>query len=222
MLSSPMRILVRFRFLLSSSFLIAVLVVFHAVGLTGIIFNIYKDLCLSLSPLNLLLSCSIMILVRREKRALFILFLVISYSIGFLTELVGTKTGYLFGTYRYGANLGVKLVGVPLLIGCNWFMLTVVTASAANRLELPNSYKIPLAALLMVGLDILIEPLASKLDYWHWKNDEIPLFNYVCWYFIGVLLQFFYTKLKLVETNKVFDALLLIMISFFSILNFYF
>ena len=42
-----------------------------------------------------------------------------------LTEAIGVNTGLLFGTYEYGANLGFKIFGVPLIIGVNWTVLII-------------------------------------------------------------------------------------------------
>ena len=72
----------------------------------------------------------------------------------------------------------------------------------------------------MVFLDFLMEPVANDLDFWYWKNDQIPLYNFVCWFAISLILQYFYGYIyKLAESNRVFNVLYFVMVIFFSLLN---
>ena len=49
-------------------------------------------------------------------------------------ELVGTKTGMLFGDYSYGKVLGPALQGVPLIIGINWFIMMYCCGTTIHAL----------------------------------------------------------------------------------------
>ena len=109
---------------------------------------------------------------------------------------------------------------VPLIIGLNWGILVVISASLFQRFQLPIFIKIVLATVLMVFLDFLMEPVANDLDFWYWKNDQIPLYNFVCWFAISLILQYFYGYIyKLAESNRVFNVLYFVMVIFFSLLN---
>jgi putative membrane protein len=133
-------------------------------------------------------------------------------------EIIGVKTGYLFGDYYYGANLGSKFMGVPFVIGCNWAILSISSGNLIHKLKTSIYLKTLLASLLMVLLDFMIEPIAMELDYWQWKNGEIPVYNYICWFVLSLPLSFLYFKLKLSEQNKLTNGLYLILVVFFGIL----
>lgn len=200
--------------------LIAILIIFHMVGLIGIMLPDFKQLILSLSFLNLLLAFTVIILAENENILLLISFLSIAFIIGISVELIGVHTGMLFGDYSYGANLGPKLWGVPLVIGINWGVLSITTASITQKINLPVYLKIIVNAFLLVLFDFVMEPVAMKSDFWSWKNDEIPLFNYVCWFFVALILQLIYHWIRKPKSNKVFNALFVIQLLFFIILNF--
>jgi uncharacterized membrane protein len=61
-----------------------------------------------------------------------------------------------------------------------------------------------MAALLMVALDVLIEPVAVALDFWQWENAVIPIQNFVMWFANG----FYYStnSSKNCKANKPFGG----------------
>lgn len=199
--------------------LILVLIIFYSVGIIGMHLPDYKQAFLELSYFNLVLSFTLMILARQNELRRFLLFLFFAFVLGMTVEWIGVHTGLLFGDYFYGCNLGTKVFGVPLVIGLNWGLLTVVSASIINR-QLNNEYlNIISGAALMMVFDYLMEPVAVKSGYWAWPKGEIPFYNYLCWFFVSLILQFIYFRMKLVESNKVNDVLLFCMVVFFLTLN---
>ncbi|MEX0636794.1 MAG: carotenoid biosynthesis protein, partial [Ferruginibacter sp.] len=75
-------------------------------------------------------------------------------------------------------------------------------------------------ALLAVLFDWLMEPVAVKLGYWTWLGDgEIPFYNYVCWFFISLILLLLFKKMPFRKSNKFAVNLLLIQSMFFLILR---
>jgi putative membrane protein len=199
--------------------LVLFLVIFYTVGTVGILLPDYRNTMLTLSPMNLLISFGALLLSRKNNFLPFLLMLVLCFIVGITVELIGTKTGLLFGDYAYGQNLGLKFMGVPWIIGVNWGILIVCTASVAHRIKTGLLAKAIFAAMLMTALDFVIEPVAIESDFWSWKNGIIPIFNYICWFAIALPLQWINFKVKAVESNKVANALLLIMTLFFLILN---
>lgn len=192
-----------------------ILVIFYTVGIIGTHISTYKDSFFSLSYFNLLLSFVILILSRKDKSLRFFGFLGFAFFIGMIAEWIGIHTGLLFGNYSYGKNLGMKIFEVPLVIGINWAMLTVVTASIVNRLKIKTHYKIVMSSFAMTLFDVLMEPVAVRSDFWTWHNGIIPFYNYVCWFLISLGLQAIYYRLKLLESNKVHDILFFCMVIFF-------
>jgi putative membrane protein len=147
------------------------------------------------------------------------LVLVLSFIVGLIAEWIGVHTGLLFGNYYYGNNLGFKYFDVPLVIGLNWGLLVICAGSIANRFKLETISTVILGAALMTGLDYLMEPVAIKSDFWHWKNGEIPIYNFVCWFLVALPLQWANLKWNKATSNKVYDALFIILVLFFTILN---
>lgn len=189
------------------------------VGTIGLLLPSIKDIFLSLSFFNLTLSFTVILLARKSQFLRFALFLLFCFVVGMTIEWIGINTGLLFGNYSYGKNLGAKIYGVPWVIGLNWGLLVVSSASIVNNLKIGDFWKATFAALLMTGLDFLMEPVAVESDFWKWQNETIPVFNYVCWFVISLVLQVFYFKFKLAESNKVFNILFIILIVFFSFLT---
>ena len=111
------------------------------------------------------------------------------YLIGMIAEIIGTKTGILFGNYSYGNNLGPKIIGVPPLIGINWIVLTFLSATIAKRVIKFKWLSIICGALLMVGLDFFIEPIAPIFDFWSWDEGFAPLKNFIHWFIVSLLMQ---------------------------------
>jgi len=201
-------------------FLIAIVVIFYSVGMIGTHIPNYRNSFFKLSYFNLLLSFGILLASRVNMNKKFIGFLIFSFLIGMTVEWIGVHTGLLFGNYKYGENLGLKLFEVPLVIGLNWSMLTVITASIVDRIKSTMIIKIVSSAALMTLFDVLMEPVAITSDFWHWKGD-IPLYNYVCWFIVSLVLQAVYFRNQLAESNKVHDVLLFSMTVFFLSLLIY-
>lgn len=193
--------------------------IFYLVGILGIAIGPFRDFFVGLSFFHLLLSFGILLLGRKNYSTKFWVFICFSFLTGMFVEWIGVHTGLLFGTYSYGAVLGPKLLGVPVIIGINWAMLSIVSASILASLRLHFLLEVLANALLMVFLDFLMEPVAMKLGFWHWKNGLIPTYNYVCWFAVSLVVQFIYRKWRLNEANNVSVALFIYLTLFFTILN---
>lgn len=201
--------------------LILVLVILHLVGVVGILIPQTRSLVLSLSSINLFLGFIVILLSERKNLTGILVYSLIAFLIGYGSELIGVHTGALFGNYWYGANLGLKLMEVPLIIGINWGVLAITSASLTQKFVDNIFLKIGINSLLMVFFDFIMEPVAMKSDFWSWENDVIPIYNYVCWFFVALILQAIYLNFFKNRTNKVLNALFLIQLLFFTILNFF-
>ena len=134
------------------------------------------------TPLNLMLGFLLVLintpLKEKYGKSVFLFFFVF----GMVLEIVGVISGEIFGTYYYGANLGFKVMGVPLMIGIYWAVLTVVTSQIA-RTYFSNILVIAfVGASLMVGLDFTMEQMAHRLDFWHFTGGVAPFKNYLAWF----------------------------------------
>ncbi|MEA2575879.1 MAG: hypothetical protein QOH93_3177 [Chloroflexia bacterium] len=125
--------------------------------------------------------------------------LVLSLSIlvlGIAMEYVGVLTGVPFGAYRYTRVLVPELPGgVPLAIGFAWLLIVVGGLFTARWVlnyvkEKPGSLwsALLLGAVLAVGLDLLLEPVAYHVkNYWEWLAPVsegyygVPWSNFATW-----------------------------------------
>jgi putative membrane protein len=191
----------------------------HISGAIGILF-FKKDWFLGLTPLNLLLVFILLIWTTPIRNRSFYWFVTIAILLGFVTEMIGVNTGFLFGSYQYGEILGQKIFGVPILISFNWFMIVYASGICVNRYLKTNNIFIQafLGAFLATLFDWTMEPAAIKLGFWKWENNTIPLFNYITWFGISALLLLFFNKKKF-EYHPFALYLLIIQAAFFLVLR---
>jgi bisanhydrobacterioruberin hydratase len=191
-----------------------------AVYLVGIITVLlgYAESLMSLTPYNLLFASAILLYnAEGLNRKCLSWFAVIAVS-GYLIELLGIKTGMIFGEYSYGSGLGMKLFDVPLIIGLNWAILVFATAALVQHFKIYFVIKAALAATLMLAYDVLLEPVAIHFDFWSWEGGSIPLQNYAAWWIIAffMLLGAFYFVQNL--KNRLAVYIIGIQVLFFIIL----
>jgi putative membrane protein len=161
-------------------------------------------------------ACALLVYLGQGVRT--VVPLMIIFCGGFIIEWVGVHTGTLFGDYSYQSALGFKILGIPLVIGLNWYCIVLASVSIAHYLKVNTLLKAIIAALLCVFLDVLIEPVAIKYDFWDWSSNEIPLYNYLCWFifsFIFALVALRYLK----RSSKIATALFITWTVFFTLLN---
>ncbi|MEQ9374097.1 MAG: carotenoid biosynthesis protein [Imperialibacter sp.] len=196
-----------------------VIVVLHLVGTIGMLLPEWAPLMRQLTPLNLLIVAALVIIFQQNKTPSFYAYAFLCFLIAFFSEVVGVQTGWPFGSYEYGATLGPKLFGVPLLIGTNWLILVVCTASLTRSIN--NKWLASLAgALLMVGLDILLEPVAIMSDYWSWQGSGIPIQNYISWGALAFILHIVLHNFDFENKNELDKYVILSQASFFALVGY--
>jgi putative membrane protein len=205
--------------LLANKQAISIILIFHAVGLVGLIIPFTRPLFLHIVPFHLLLMLAVIILNHKPIDKSVIFFFITIFILGFAAERIGIHQHWLFGDYNYGNTLGFKLAGVPLIIGCNWFML-IYSAGVLMQLSRLKSFilRVAIGASLLVLLDLLIEPVAIHFDYWHWTNDIIPLKNYVCWFAVSFLMLLLFEAFRFKQQSIVAIVFLLTQFFFFGLL----
>jgi len=190
---------------------------FHFSGLMGILF-VDRELFLSTTPVNLFITFALLFFNQPDVNKEVMQAAAVAFFLGMGVELLGVNYGLIFGHYDYGNNLGVKVGGVPLLIGVNWIMLTFITGAVAAIVFHKSKFKAAvLGALLMVLLDLVIEPVAPKFDYWEFAGEVAPFTNYLGWFLVALPIQWVYQH-KVKIKDRVFSThLVLIQFLFFGI-----
>jgi putative membrane protein len=193
---------------------------FHICGLLGIIFG-NREWFIAFTPINLFVSFALLFINQVELERKNLLAGLAIFLIGMISEILGVQYGLIFGDYIYLNNLGFKILGVPIMIGINWIILTYITGSFSNYIFNANKKAaIVFGAVLMVVLDLLIEPVAPELGFWAFDSIFAPLQNYIGWFIIGLLVQvIFHYSTDKKDTTFSFH-LLLVQLFFFTVLNF--
>ena len=204
-------------------------ILFHFTGVLGILFTPYRDWFIANTPLTLILMGILLAASQEKIEKGFVLFFLLAFVTGMVTEMIGINTGILFGNYEYGTVMGPKLLGVPFLIGMNWFVIVFCCGSLMHKLNKVMLAKydapIPVAiikwsviidgAVLATFFDWLMEPVAVKLGFWSWEGGVIPMLNYACWFGISAILLGVQQQLKIKAQNHFAIHLLIIQSLFF-------
>ncbi|TNE70232.1 carotenoid biosynthesis protein [bacterium] len=118
----------------------------------------------------------------------------ITALITIVIEIIGVKTGVIFGNYYYTEYLYPRVFSVPLVIGVAWAGACLGSIGLAQIYGRFSSMNTIIQALfigyLMMLFDGFLEPVAIKLGYWKWLGGEIPIQNYIAWWIIGALVAY--------------------------------
>ncbi|MDC0835437.1 C-1'-hydroxylase CruF [Geitlerinema sp. FC II] len=128
------------------------------------------------------------------------------------SELLGTSTGFPFGSYHYLDGLGYKIAGlVPFTIPLSWFYMGFVcyllARSAMEAVAVAPRWMrqigaIALGALLLTAWDLVLDPAMSQTPYPFWAFEEVgeffgmPYRNIAGWIGTGVLYMTVATALQ--------------------------
>lgn len=192
---------------------------FHISGMIGISFG-DKDFFLAFTPINLFISFLLLFFNQKQIEAVELKAVLLIFFIGMISEILGVQYGLIFGDYVYLDNLGIKILGVPLLIGVNWIILTFITGSLSSYFFKNKYISVLVGAIIMILLDLLMEPVAPLLGFWIFDLQEAPLQNYIGWFVIALITQMIY-QFNINKKELTFSTHLLIVNAiFFAFLNF--
>lgn len=142
------------------------------------------------APLFLTLAAAIVLTASDPKEARS---LSIAGVMGLGAEWAGVWTGYPFGGYRYTDVLYPQILGVPVVLFAAWLVLVAYLRERFGRISLGRWTETGVAALWLVGLDLVIDPLAAgPLGYWVWTEPGafygVPLTNFAGWLVVAVAI----------------------------------
>lgn len=173
----------------------------------GILLHLFRiELARLTTPFFLLLlPLPLLILEYKAGKVKLIRFFLIFALITFIIEVVGVKTGLIFGRYHYLDRLGIALFNVPLLIGILWSTLLFATYSVASHLK-PNKIPRPYGRGILIHLHsaeaecplaMLVDTLHPQAIAWGIKSRCNKLMATVTPLLVGllmVLIDFFLEK----------------------------
>jgi len=149
----------------------------------------------------ILFNFLIVIIFQKNKfNKKFLLFFILFYLFFFFIEVLGVKTGKIFGSYFYGKSLGFKIFETPVIIGLNWILLIYLTFAFSELFKISDKFKIILGSFLMLFYDFILEKVAPLMDLWFWEGNSVPFLNYFSWFILGLIshsiLRFFKFEIK--------------------------
>jgi putative membrane protein len=196
--------------------ILLLLVPFYAIGVLLHTLDATLPMMLAFTPYTILATSILGFFFEVRARNTKVLgWAVITFQSTLVLEIVGVATSLVFGAYTYGSTLGLKLFGVPLLIGINWTIIILGIVQVAGK-HLANPYLAALVtASLTVLFDYVMEPVAIAFDYWTWAGGAIPLQNYLAWFCIAFVFAFLFAKQKLAAVNRVPTLIVIVQFAFF-------
>lgn len=190
---------------------------FNIFGSILLFFDPLRQSVLNLTPIHLFAMFALFLWANSYFSIKLIKAIIVIYLIGVLAEVLGVRYNMIFGNYYYGNSLGPQVLEVPLIIGFNWLTLSFATYGVSSYLFKNKTIITVFASILMVLTDYIIEPMAGALDFWYWAEGNIPIQNYVGWFFVSLIIHSILVKMNFKFNIKLCMALLLSQILFFTI-----
>lgn len=170
-----------------------------------------------------------------DRRALVGLSFLTFYS--YLIEFVGIKTGFPYGFFEYGIDLGPMILGevplglpvffIPLVVNAYILVLLLFRKGSESFL-----FRLPLVVGTVLVLDLVLDPAAVAINFWSYGSGlyyGVPLSNYLGWMlsaFVAVLtLDLSLDREHLLERLEDCEFMLDDMVSFvflWGVINLYF
>ncbi|HKL40114.1 MAG TPA: carotenoid biosynthesis protein [Cryomorphaceae bacterium] len=196
---------------------IAILIVLHIVGALGFLSPL-SDWFVYLTPMNLIITAGMLWIDSKTngKNAFLIIFVI--WLFGYAVEIIGVKTGFPFGDYSYSEVLGWNFFEVPPLIGINWLIIIWSAHSIARTFMVPKNLRWLITALLAVGMDFVIEPVAIEYEFWYWASEAPPLQNYISWFVVASFMAVIFEKYPLVQKPRLGATAFVCQLLFFGLL----
>ena len=145
---------------------------------------------------------TVMVLDWKWRRTLISIGIVVIGTI--LAEIIGTKTGLLFGQYHYTELLQPQILDVPILIGFAWLMLLPITWGMAYATPFQSRLTLSLyAGISMTEWDLYLDPQMVSWNLWVWDQVGIfhyfgiPLHNFLGWFVVASLITWIVNPPKL-------------------------
>ncbi len=196
------------------SYLLYFLILVYVSGSIGFVLN--PSFFSPFTPYTLLLTCTVFLIHSPLTDNKFIFSFFFIAVLGFIIEVIGVQTGLIFGKYTYGNGLGFKLLDVPLVISVNWAMLICAGIIVVNTIFSNKLVVVTVASILVTLIDLLIEQVAPKLDFWHFENEGPSIHNYMGWIGVTFFMSLLFYPMIIKGNRSVSSIILVLQIIFFT------
>jgi uncharacterized membrane protein len=117
-------------------------------------------------------------------------------AIGFVVEVLGSRTGFPFGEYDYTTRLGPQIANVPVVVAFAWCAMALPAREVASAIcgsRASRSARIVAGAVALTFWDVFLDPHMVMEGYWVWPEGGsffgIPLSNYLGWLGVSAVLM---------------------------------
>lgn len=108
-------------------------------------------------------------------------------------EVIGSRTGFPFGRYRYTDALQPQVAGVPVAVPLAWSGMALPArevASAVLGVGAPPWARVAVGSAALTAWDLFLDPQMVGEGYWTWRvagrYQGIPVSNYAGWFVTGL------------------------------------
>ena len=201
---------------LYKTYLLYFLILVYFSGSIGFVVN--PSFFSPFTPYTLLLTCFVFLIHNPLADKKFIVAFFSIAFLGFIIEVIGVKSGLIFGKYAYGNGLGYKLLNVPLVISINWAMLICAGIIVVSSIFKNKITVLVVTALLVTLIDLIIEQVAPKLDFWQFEGGLPDYRNYLSWIGVTFFTSYFFYPTIVKGDRTVSLIILILQIIFFTFL----
>ncbi len=199
---------------------VGLLVIIYTVGIVLICSSKGDKSIIDLTPYTLLLTSALLFLNHNSWNKRIVIALVSIFLLGLAIEIIGVNTGIPFGEYSYSDILGIQVAGTPYMIGVNWLMLVYAGVFTIHRFISKIWLKAVVSGIVLVVLDVFIEPVAINWNMWTWKTSDVPIQNYITWGLTAIVFSLILSKqINATNSNKMAPVVLILQFVFFLILG---
>jgi bisanhydrobacterioruberin hydratase len=180
-------------------------ILFFCIAFFMVRFSEYSNAAISGLAIVLLALPSYYYFTKNEPKKSVITILTISLF-AVCIETIGILTGFPYSEFYYN-DLGYKLFGTtPWTIFFAFTPLVLGAVYYAKKISTNNKKLFLYAVLLLILIDLILDPVAVKLGFWTWLNPglyyDIPLQNYFGWLFSGIIAVSMYYWLYQTNTHE--------------------
>ncbi len=169
------------------------------------------------TPLTLLLTSFVFLSFQVKQNLTYLSTFLTIGLIGFIIEVIGVKSGLIFGRYTYGAALGFKVEGVPLVISLNWALLISSGVLMGAYFSANKWMNALLSALIITAIDFVIEQVCVQMDFWQFESGLAGMQNYFAWFLISFICSVFFYSVLSKGNKRIALIVLSLQVFFFGV-----